>query len=112
EIERMDTADQRDDRPAIFAQRHRSDHVRHVPPGKIPALRVPAEHLLLENIDVIERLLFHIPHGSFTDRASRQIGHADPHCASPSGHNTNRCYNGGKPAWPWPSGSRTVTMLV
>src|SRR5690606_1964891 len=79
EIERVESVGQRDDRPTRFAQGQRTDQRRHRPPAVLAARRVPADHALLEDIDVVQRLLGDVPHRSLTDAAARQLEPRDPH---------------------------------
>jgi hypothetical protein len=78
-IERMDTRAERDDPPAAVAQCHRPDDVGELPAFQIVACGVPAEDLLPEDVDIIERLLGDVPDRPFADLAFGQVELGDLH---------------------------------
>src|SRR5690606_6380472 len=69
----------------LAAHGERTDGPRHLPAGGRAGGMVEPVNGLAHDIDVVERLLLHVPHGTFSDEASGRIEAGDFHLFLRSG---------------------------
>jgi hypothetical protein len=83
EIQRMHTIGERDDGAAVFTNRHRADDVGHRPSPGFTRCGVQAVNGFFKDIDPVQLLALHVPHGTFAYRTLRHSQPGDLHTVVP-----------------------------